>query len=208
MVHVVSWAAKFLFKKEDLRTPIKALSGGEQARIHIARLMLEPADVLVLDEPTNDLDIPSLEVLENSIEEFEGAVVLVTHDRAMLAELSTQVLWLDGQGGTRYFTDYDQWSRRDVGKPAAGKSAEAAPPPPPPPEKPKLSYKEQQELAKMEKNIQTAEAEVDRLTALTSDSELLKDPKKLQEVCKKLAEAQAKVARMYARWEELEAMKK
>ena len=208
MVHVVSWAAKFLFKKEDLRTPIKALSGGEQARIHIARLMLEPADVLVLDEPTNDLDIPSLEVLENSIEEFEGAVVLVTHDRAMLADLSTQVLWLDGQGGTRYFTDYDQWSRRDVGKPASAKSAEAAPPPPPPPEKPKLNYKEQQELAKMEKNIQTAEAEVDRLTALTSESELLKDPKKLQEVCKKLAEAQAKVARMYARWEELEAMKK
>jgi len=99
LVHVNTWAQRFLFNQEQMKSPVRALSGGEQARIHIARLMLEPADVLVLDEPTNDLDIASLEVLEDSLEDFPGAIVLVTHDRAMLARLATQVLALDGRGG-------------------------------------------------------------------------------------------------------------
>lgn len=108
-IHIITWARKFLFTNEQLKQPVRALSGGELARIHIARLMLEPADVLILDEPTNDLDIPSLEVLEDSLEEFPGAVILVTHDRAMLARLSSQILALDGLGNARHFADYDQW---------------------------------------------------------------------------------------------------
>lgn len=201
-IHVVTWANKFLFTKEDLKTPVKALSGGEQARIHIARLMLEPADVLILDEPTNDLDIPSLEVLENSIEEFPGSVVLVTHDRAMLSDLSTQILALDGKGGTRYFTDYDQWTRRlkheEEEKVKVAVAVQA---------KSKLSYKEQQELQKMPTTIATAEAEVARLEMMTSDPALLSNPIKLADVCKKVGDAQRKVERLYARFEELEAKK-
>ena len=99
VVHVASWAAKFLFKGEQLNQPVERLSGGERARVLIAQLMLQPADVLLLDEPTNDLDIPTLEILEESLLEFRGSLVLVTHDRYMLDRVSTIVLGLDGQGG-------------------------------------------------------------------------------------------------------------
>src|SRR5262245_17804993 len=102
------WAKRFLFRPEQLEVPVGRLSGGEQARILIARLMLEPADVLILDEPTNDLDIPTLEVLEDSLAEFEGGLVLVTHDRFMLERVSTVILGLDGKGGTATFADYAQ----------------------------------------------------------------------------------------------------
>ena len=108
-VHVGAWAKRFLFKPEQLEMPVKTLSGGEQARILIARLMLRPADILLLDEPTNDLDIPSLEVLEESLADFPGALVLVTHDRYMLRRLASDILGLDGKGGAHLFSDYTQW---------------------------------------------------------------------------------------------------
>jgi ATP-binding cassette subfamily F protein uup len=108
-IHVASWSKRFLFRPDQLSMPVSYLSGGEQARILIARLMLQPADVLILDEPTNDLDIPSLEVLEESLEDFPGALLLVTHDRFMLDSISTHLLALDGQGGAEYFADYPQW---------------------------------------------------------------------------------------------------
>ena len=97
-IHVAGWAKRFLFRSEQLETPVGRLSGGEQARVLIARLMLEPADLLLLDEPTNDLDIPTLEVLEESLLEFPGALVLVTHDRYLLDRVSTRILALDGRG--------------------------------------------------------------------------------------------------------------
>src|SRR5881296_18319 len=108
-VHVAAWAKRFLFRPEQLEVPVGHLSGGEQARILIARLMREPADLLILDEPTNDLDIPTLEVLEESLAEFDGALVLVTHDRFMLERVSTVILALDGLGGATTFADYSQW---------------------------------------------------------------------------------------------------
>src|SRR5436309_1555019 len=108
-VHVAAWAKRFLFRPEQLETPVGRLSGGEQARVLIARLMLEPADLLLVDEPTNDLDIPTLEILEESLLEFRGALVLVTHDRYMLDRVSTIVLGLDGRGGASQFADYSQW---------------------------------------------------------------------------------------------------
>ncbi len=107
--HVTAWAKRFLFKVEQLDLLVGNLSGGEQARILIARLMLQPADVLLLDEPTNDLDIPSLEVLEESLAEFSGALVLVTHDRYLLDRLCTEIIGLDGRGEARLFADYSQW---------------------------------------------------------------------------------------------------
>ncbi len=108
-IHVVGWAKRFMFRPEQLDTPVSRLSGGEQARVVIAKLMLEPADVLLLDEPTNDLDIPTLEVLEESLLEFPGALVLVTHDRYLLDRVSTQILALDGRGGLTPFADCAQW---------------------------------------------------------------------------------------------------
>src|SRR6202040_4488245 len=97
------WAQRFLFRNEQLDMPVGDLSGGEQSRVLIANLMLQPADLLILDEPTNDLDIPSLEVLEESLADFPGALVLVTHDRFMLDRVSTAVLGLDGQGGAQLY---------------------------------------------------------------------------------------------------------
>ncbi len=109
VIHVASWAARFLFTGEDLNRRVGKLSGGERARVLIAQLMLQPADVLLLDEPTNDLDIPTLEILEESLLEFRGALVLVTHDRYMLDRVSTIVLGFDGLGGIERFADYSQW---------------------------------------------------------------------------------------------------
>ena len=109
MIHVASWASRFLFSNEQLNQPVGRLSGGERARVLIAKLMLDPADLLLLDEPTNDLDIPTLEILEESLLEFRGALVLVTHDRYLLDRVSTTVLGLDGQGRAEAFADYSQW---------------------------------------------------------------------------------------------------
>src|ERR1700710_2365337 len=111
VVHVASYATKFLFTSEQLNQPVERLSGGERARVLIAKLMLEPADLLLLDEPTNDLDIATLEILEESLLEYTGALVLVTHDRYMLDRVSTIVLGLDGRGGTETFADYSQWEQ-------------------------------------------------------------------------------------------------
>ena len=121
-IHVAGWAKRFLFRSEQLETPVGRLSGGEQARAVLARLMLEPADLLLLDEPTNDLDIPTLEVLEESLLEFPGALVLVTHDRYLLDRVSTRILALDGEGGAVPFADYDQWEQ---GRRARGGAAAA-----------------------------------------------------------------------------------
>ena len=143
-MHVASWAKRFLFDSGQLDRPISSLSGGEQARVLIARLMLQPADVLLLDEPTNDLDIPTLEVLEDSLTEFPGALVLVTHDRYLLDRVSTAVLGLDGMGGAQLFADYWQWEQAKVEPPKAPKK-EAAAIAAPPATKKKLSYLEARE---------------------------------------------------------------
>src|SRR5689334_11998774 len=116
-IHVVGWAKRFLFREEQLELPAARLSGGERARVMIARLMLQPADVLLLDEPTNDLDIPTLEVLEESLLDFPGALVLVTHDRYLLDRVSTVVIGLDGGPGG-VFADYSQWEASGEGRPA------------------------------------------------------------------------------------------
>jgi ATP-binding cassette subfamily F protein uup len=217
LVHVNTWASRFLFTTEQMKAPVRALSGGERARIHIARLMLEAADVLVLDEPTNDLDIASLEVLEESLEDFPGAIVLVTHDRAMLSRLATQVLALDGRGGARYFADYEQWEKvtgaEGIAKSsAASDSKPEAPdssptPPRPSPQgggsKKKLSYKEQRELAEIEGKIEAAEAVVKSLETESASPSALQDHRAVSELYAKLGAAQAEVHRLYERWAEL-----
>ena len=211
-VHVSAWAQRFLFLPEQLDMPIWELSGGEQARVMLARMMLKPADMLLLDEPTNDLDIPSLEVLEDSLEEFPGAVVLVTHDRFMLRKLSTTLLGLDGLGGVRQFSSYEQWETAQTGtsrtredktpKEAQPKTLESGESPK---KNKKLSYKEKLEWERMEATILATEAHVQVLQKELEAPTMASDIKKLQAHCQTLAEAQAGVERLYTRWQELEA---
>jgi ATP-binding cassette subfamily F protein uup len=202
-IHVVGWAKRFLFRHEQLETPVSRLSGGERARVMIARLMLAPADVLLLDEPTNDLDIPTLEVLEESLLDFPGAMVVVSHDRYLLDRVSTMVVGLDGgQGGI--FADYSQWElwrqEQRSGRPAAEPQAAVAPQPAAP--KKKLSYLEQREWDGMEGRILEAEQELEaRHRELQEASS---DPMKLPKAYARLEEAQRAVEELYERWAELE----
>jgi ATP-binding cassette subfamily F protein uup len=203
-IHVAGWAKRFLFRSEQLETAVSRLSGGEKARIVLARLMLQPADLLVMDEPTNDLDIPTLDVLEESLLEFPGALVLVTHDRYLLDRVSTQVLALDGRGGSEYFADYNQWAERRTGfspSPATKGRAEARPT-----SKPKrLGYLEQRELDSMEANILAAEERLAAAQRAAEDPAGATDANALQQRYAELSAAQAEVDRLYARWAELEA---
>ncbi|MEX0775729.1 MAG: ABC-F family ATP-binding cassette domain-containing protein [Phycisphaeraceae bacterium] len=213
-VHINTWAKRFLFDTAQLKVSVGDLSGGEQARILIANLMLQPADLLILDEPTNDLDIASLEVLEESLADFPGAVVLVTHDRFMLDRLSTQVLGLDGQGAASFSPNYAQWlavQQRRARSPAPVKAAASNAAPDTSRDKPqgaakarRLSYNEQREWDRIENQILAAEAEVNTLEAQVNDPTILADHRRLQECCNELHTAQAQVARLYERWAELE----
>ncbi len=201
-MHVSGWAKRFLFKTEQLNTPVRYLSGGEQARILIAQLMLQPADVLILDEPTNDLDIPTLEVLEDSLSSFPGALVLVTHDRYLLETVSTDLLALDGRGGARSFRQPGPMASRPG--PAAGRRA-ACPPQSACPAPNRLTTAERRELGQMEAKIEAAEEEVAALQRQMEDPAVASDAAKLHEVWNALPVAQEEVAALYARWEELEA---
>jgi ABC transport system ATP-binding/permease protein len=211
-VHVAGWAKRFLFRSEQLGTPVGRLSGGEQARAVIARLMLEPADVLLLDEPTNDLDIPTLEVLEESLLEFPGALVLVTHDRYLLDRVSTRLLALDGHGGATAYADYAQWEigrRLEQEKAAlkvAGRSKVRPPGPTATAEKPRrLSYHEQREWDEMEARIIAAEQRLEDCQRAASDPGVASDHAVLTGRVAALAAAHAEVDALYARWAELEA---
>ena len=211
-VHVAAWAKRFLFRPEQLDVAVGRLSGGEQARVHIARLMREPADVLILDEPTNDLDIPTLEVLEDSLVEFPGGLVLVTHDRFMLERVSTLILALDGRGGTATFADYAQWEaarRADApARRADAPAARAVPERPRARERPepkRLGYHEQREWEGMERAILEAERSTEACRRAAEDPAIASDPVALQERYAALEAARAEVDRLYSRWAELEA---
>ena len=202
-IHVASWAKRFLFRTEQLETAVSRLSGGEKARIVLARLMLQPADLLVLDEPTNDLDIPTLDVLEESLLDFPGALVLVTHDRYLLDRVSTQVLALDGRGNAEYFADYSQWEMgAQAPSPAKERQARA---PVPPQEKKRLSYLEQREFDSMEAAVLAAEAKLAEAKKRAEDPSIASDASALQQRFAELGEAQHEVDHLYARWAELEA---
>jgi ABC transport system ATP-binding/permease protein len=185
-IHVIAWAKRFLFQEEQLVQPVAQLSGGERARVLLANLMLQPADVLFLDEPTNDLDIPTLEVLEENLLAFTGAMVLVTHDRYLLDRIANTVLALNGDGTWGTFAEYSQWEQeraRPSSKKETVKQTTAAPPVK---KKVKLSYMDQREWDGLEAKIHEAEAAV--VAADYTQHEAL----------------QAEVDRLYQRWTELE----
>jgi ATP-binding cassette subfamily F protein uup len=164
--------------------------------------MLQPADLLLLDEPTNDLDIPTLEVLEDSLTDFPGALVLVTHDRYLLDRVATGVLGLDGQGGAQLYADYWQW--QEAGQ-ALPKPEKKEPPPKPAPAKKKLTYLEAREWEQMEPLILEAESELESIRAEMHSPEVASDATRLHLCYQNLQSAEARVQALYARWAELEA---
>jgi ATP-binding cassette subfamily F protein uup len=202
-MHVAGWAKRFLFLDEQLEMPMSRFSGGERARAIIARLMLASADVLLLDEPTNDLDIPTLEVLEDSLLEFSGAIVLVSHDRYLLDRVSTVVIGLDGGDG-QSFADYSQWEASRTEQPPP-KPVAKEPRLPAPEEGPKrkLGYLEQREWDGMEAKILEAEREL--AVWRNALQEAGPDAKRLTEAYERLQQSQRLVEELYGRWAELEA---
>ena len=211
MVHVASYAARFLFTSEQLNQPVDRLSGGERARVLIARLMLEPADVLILDEPTNDLDIPTLEILEEALLEFPGALVLVTHDRYLLDRVTNAVLGLDGLGNAELFADYLQWedwrdrqaeSAQGLREIAPRKAAAEAPAADAGGRK-KLSYLEQREYDGLEARIEAADERLRTAEARVGAPEVATAAAALTVALAELEAAKVEHDQVYERWVEL-----
>ena len=213
VVHVASYAARFLFTSEQLHQPVSRLSGGERARILIARLMLQPADVLILDEPTNDLDIPTLEILEEALLDFKGALVLVTHDRYLLDRVTNVVVGLNGRGNAALFADYRQWEEWRAEEDAAhasgnsvggGTSANGAAVQEKAASraggKKKLSYMEQREYDGIETRVEEADARLAAAHERLEDHAVASDPKALTEALAEMEAAQSAHDAVYERW--------
>ncbi len=216
--HVISYLEDFLFEPARARTPIKALSGGERNRLLLARLFTKPANVLVLDEPTNDLDAETLELLEDLLVEFGGTVLLVSHDRAFLNEVSTSLLVFEGEGRIgEYIGGYDDWQKERAAQAAAaaaaeekakrearGATAKAGTGSPAKPAR-KLSNKERAELEALPKRIEVLEAEQATLTAKLADPAFFKTAgAEVARATGRLQEIETELATAYARWSELE----
>jgi len=202
-IHVVGWAKRFLFRADQLETPVGTLSGGERARILIANLMLRPADLLLLDEPTNDLDIPTLEVLEESLLDFPGSVVLVTHDRYMMDRVATGLIGLDGTGGTAVYADLVQWEEAMAAARVRPETTVVRKPR----EKAqvrRLTYLEQREFEGMESTIVEAEEVLDACSRDLEDPAIATNAGRLQQCSEAYEAARSRVDTLYARWAELE----
>ena len=202
-VHVVTWARRFQFRDDQLDQPVSELSGGEQARIHIARLMLQPADLLLLDEPTNDLDIPTLEVLEESLLDFPGALVMVSHDRYLLDRVSTILLGLDGTGTATPVADIEQWlahRKPEATAPRRVRSDRHRQRP----KRSRLSYLEKREYESMEASILEAEAELETAEEHLAEPQVASDADAAHRAFLETEKAREKVASLYLRWAELE----
>lgn len=202
-IHVASYASRFLFTSDKMKLKISQLSGGEQARLLIAKILMQPTDVLILDEPTNDLDIDSIEVLEQTLSSFDGLVIVVSHDRYFLSQLCQKYLALDGDGRWQMYPDLNQWlsasrqSQEEKNKPVKVASKN----------KPKvsLSYKEKQLMSTIEKDIENAEAELQKAQSELEDPSVYTDNEKMQMCLSKVAEKHKIVEELYASWESIEA---
>lgn len=214
--HVISYLEDFLFEPTRARTPIKALSGGERNRLLLARLFTKPANVLVLDEPTNDLDAETLELLEDLLVEFGGTVLLVSHDRAFLNEVCTSLLVFEGEGRVvDYIGGYDDWQKEKARKAAAlaaaeelakraAKAAASGGTGAPASKARKLTNKERAELDAMPALIEKLENEQTGLTSKLADPLFFKKPPlEVTQATGRLHELEAQIATTYKRWEEL-----
>ncbi|MEY3600874.1 MAG: hypothetical protein RL169_118 [Armatimonadota bacterium] len=205
--HVTAWAKRFGFSENQLGSLVGVLSGGEQARLLLAKLSSVVADVLIVDEPTNDLDLASLEVLEGALSTFPGCVILVTHDRYFMDAVSNRVLHFDAGSVTEY-ADFVQFMERFTERQVQGTKSEAKPVEKPAAQRNALTASERRELSNIDDAIAAAEAEVGRLEALMASDAVATDAAKLAEIWdKQLPLAKARVDEVYARWEFLEAKK-
>jgi ATP-binding cassette subfamily F protein uup len=210
--HVISYLGDFLFAPERARSPVRSLSGGERNRLLLARLFARPANVLVLDEPTNDLDIETLELLEDLLDGYPGTVFLVSHDRAFLDNVVTQTIAAEGDGiWCEYAGGYEDWQRQrpqasEVTRPAASASTARREPParradPPP----RLSYKESRELAALPGRIEALEAEQRQIAASFEDPALYSgSPEELRRLTGRMGAIEVELAELIERWEALE----
>ena len=212
-----AYLKRFLFTDDRIVTQVRHLSGGERSRLLLARILKQGGNFLILDEPTNDLDLPSLRVLEEALLNFPGSVLVVSHDRYFLDRICTGILAFEGEGRVAYSVgNYDYYLEKTRPKKvlastsAAAAKAWAPPPPPAPPgpKKKKLGFKEQKELEGIEGRIQEMEAEAARIEALFTSPDFHKDyGNRTSELNVKLEDLKTTAARLYTRWEELEALK-
>lgn len=196
-IHIASWVRRFSFRADQLKQPISSLSGGEQARLLLAKLMLEPADLLIFDEPTNDLDIPTLEVLEQSFVTFPGAIVVVSHDRYMVDRVCTRLIGLLGDAGTHVYSDYLQFE--SAFEEAASKQSNTA-------KKSKQqtgknSYETQKEVESLERKISRAENDIQRCKEKLHDPSIAHDISKLQEIQSKIEKLQSELDTLISLWD-------
>ncbi len=217
--HVMSYLGDFLFAPARARSPVKSLSGGEKNRLLLARLFTKPANLIVMDEPTNDLDLETLELLEEKLVNYDGTLLLVSHDRAFLDNVVTSVFVLNGTGQVDDFVGgYTDWmnhaKQAEQNKPAATiKKTQEAPKQDKPPvatapvKKKKLSYKEQQELEQLPKTIDELEAKQASLSVQISAASFYKqEPLAIAKTLDEMKAIEAKLEQVYDRWNELEAL--
>ena len=216
--HAISYLGDFLFSPDRVRMPVKALSGGEQNRAVLARLFSKPANLLVLDEPTNDLDIETLELLEEILLAFEGTVLLVSHDREFMDHVVTSLLVLDGRGGvSEHVGGYSDWEARGGRLPESRltpvsetstpkKPAPVNPPKAAPDQKRKRSYKEQQELNRLPGEIESLEQRKSSLEHTLSKPDFYQSPpEEIQRATEELGDIILRLEAAYERWDQLEA---
>ena len=224
--HGISYLGDFLFTPERIRTPVKALSGGEQNRAILAKLFSKPANVLVMDEPTNDLDIETLELLEEILLNFDGTLILVSHDRAFMDNVVTSVLVMEGDGVVNHYVGgYSDWVARGgrlraIGEIERGSDPTHSPAPakkppasatrteagkPPVAKSKKLSYKDQRELDALPETIEALEARLGEFEARISQPDFYdQDREAIERTMKELSDIQAELDTCYERWAELE----
>ncbi|MFN3513626.1 MAG: ABC-F family ATP-binding cassette domain-containing protein [Phenylobacterium sp.] len=209
--HVAAYAKEFLFGENQLRQPVKSLSGGERNRLLLARALANPTNLLVLDEPTNDLDMDTLDLLEELLADYEGTLILVSHDRDFVDRLATSTIGLDGRGkavetlgGWQDFLAQNPGFFRSVAAPAATPAPKPAPPRPAS-KSAKLSYKDQRRLQELEEMVATLPEEIARLEGQLADPGLYtRDPAGFERVSKALETTRAKLSAAEEEWLELE----
>ncbi len=207
--HFMGYLGNFLFTPQRARTPVKALSGGEQNRVVLADLFSRPTNLLVLDEPTNDLDIETLELLEELLINYQGTLLIVSHDREFLNNVVTSVYVFEGQGKiTEYIGGYNDWhqqaQRKTVAKTISAPTPQTHQTHEAPKNSGKLSYKDQRELSGIPNQIEKLEKEQQELSELISSEKFYQQSSdKVTETMNKMKSIEEKIQALYARWEEL-----
>jgi len=203
--HGVSYLRDFLFAPERCRQPVKVLSGGERNRLLLAKLFLQPSNILILDEPTNDLDIDTLDLLEELLINFQGTVILVSHDRAFLNNVVTSTLAFEGNGAINHYVGgYNDWLRQRDKPQKVGKKSQKLQPRQKSSSK-KLSYKDQRELDGLPDKIEMLEIEIANISQQICQPDFYKGERsQIQQTEQQLAQLQEQLSHCYARWEILE----